>query len=87
MREIREEERLGPSTGCIVEEAVSRGIPFIRLNKGSLVQLGYGLNQKRIRAIPLKGSKLQTVNYNYVPLLLARRWRIFGGFLSRNSST
>ncbi len=50
LREIREEERLGPSTGCIVEEAVSRGIPYIRLNRNSLVQLGYGINQKRIRA-------------------------------------
>lgn len=50
LREIREEERLGPSTGCIVDEAVARGIPYIRLNKHSLVQLGYGVNQRRIRA-------------------------------------
>ena len=50
MREIREDERLGPSTGSIVEEAQSRGIPWIRLNKYSLVQLGYGANQKRIQA-------------------------------------
>lgn len=50
LREIREEERLGPSTGCIVDEAAARGIPYIRLNKHSLVQLGYGVNQKRIRA-------------------------------------
>lgn len=50
MREIREDERLGPSTGSIVEEAVSRGIPWIRLNKYSLCQLGYGANQKRIQA-------------------------------------
>ena len=50
MREIREDTRLGPSTGCIVDEAVKRGIPFIRLNKQSLVQLGYGVHQKRIRA-------------------------------------
>jgi cyanophycin synthetase len=50
LREIREDERLGPSTGCIVEEAVARGIPYIRLNRNSLVQLGYGINQKRIRA-------------------------------------
>jgi cyanophycin synthetase len=50
LREIREDTRLGPSTGCIVEEAVKRGIPFIRLNKQSLVQLGYGIHQKRIRA-------------------------------------
>lgn len=50
MREIREATRLGPSTGCIVDEAAKRGIPYIRLNKQSLVQLGYGVNQKRIRA-------------------------------------
>ena len=50
MREIREDTRLGPSTGCIVDEAAKRGIPFIRLNKHSLVQLGYGVHQKRIRA-------------------------------------
>lgn len=50
LREIREDTRLGPSTGCIVDEAAKRGIPFIRLNKYSLVQLGYGVNQKRIRA-------------------------------------
>ena len=50
MREIREEVRLGPSTGSIIEEAESRGIPWIRLNKHSLCQLGYGVNQKRIQA-------------------------------------
>lgn len=50
MRELREKERLGPSTGSIVEEAESRGIPWIRLNKYSLCQLGYGANQKRIQA-------------------------------------
>lgn len=50
LRVIREETRLGPSTGCIVDEAIKRGIPYIRLNKHSLVQLGYGINQKRIRA-------------------------------------
>lgn len=50
MRELREADRLGPSTGSIVEEAESRGIPWIRLNKYSLCQLGYGANQKRIQA-------------------------------------
>lgn len=50
LREIREDTRLGPSTGSIVEEAEKRGIPYIRLNKHSLVQLGYGVHQKRIRA-------------------------------------
>lgn len=50
MRVIREDERLGPSTGSIVDEAIARDIPWIRLNNQSLVQLGYGKNQKRIRA-------------------------------------
>ena len=50
MRELREGERLGPSTGSIVAEAEARGIPWIRLNKYSLCQLGYGANQKRIQA-------------------------------------
>ncbi len=49
VRSVRD-TRLGPSTGCIVDEAAKRGIPFIRLNKQSLVQLGYGVNQKRVRA-------------------------------------
>ncbi len=50
MREIREKVRLGPSTGSIVEEAVSRDIPWIRLGTNSLVQLGYGVNQMRFQA-------------------------------------
>lgn len=50
LKEIRERERLGPSTGSIVEEAASRKIPWIRLGKNSLVQLGYGINQQRFQA-------------------------------------
>lgn len=50
MREIRERVRLGPSTGSIVEEAVARDIPWIRLRTNSLVQLGYGINQMRFQA-------------------------------------
>jgi len=50
MREIREQDRFGPSTSSIVDEAVSRDIPFIRLNSASLIQLGYGKNQVRFRA-------------------------------------
>ncbi|HEX6289074.1 MAG TPA: cyanophycin synthetase [Herpetosiphonaceae bacterium] len=49
---IRLAERLalGPTTGALVEEARRRGIPAIRLDDHSLVQLGYGKHQKRIRA-------------------------------------
>jgi cyanophycin synthetase len=41
---------LGPSTASIVQAAEARGIPWIRLNNQSLVQLGYGKYQQRIQA-------------------------------------
>jgi cyanophycin synthetase len=49
---IKRAERtaFGPSTQAIVDEAVSRDIPWIRLNQHSLVQLGQGVHAKRIRA-------------------------------------
>ena len=50
MKEIREDVRLGPSTGSIVDEAVSRDIPFLRLGRNSLIQLGAGVNQMRFQA-------------------------------------
>ncbi len=50
LRELDEDVRLGPSTGCIVDAAVARGIPFRRLTNGSLVQLGWGSKQRRIWA-------------------------------------
>lgn len=39
---------LGPSTAHIVYAATERRIPSIRLTEGNLVQLGYGINQRRI---------------------------------------
>ncbi|MFY3386828.1 cyanophycin synthetase [Paracidovorax sp. MALMAid1276] len=50
LRELDEDERLGPSTGSIVEAAVARGIPYRRLTRGSLVQFGWGSRQRRIQA-------------------------------------
>ena len=41
---------LGPSTASIVHAAEARGIPWLRLNNHSLVQLGYGKYQQRIQA-------------------------------------
>jgi cyanophycin synthetase len=41
---------LGPTTASLVAEAKKRGIPAIRLDEHSLVQLGYGKHQQRIRA-------------------------------------
>ena len=39
---------LGPSTAHIVDAATDRRIPSIRLTEGNLVQLGYGIQQRRI---------------------------------------
>ncbi|MEO7251233.1 MAG: cyanophycin synthetase, partial [Arenimonas sp.] len=41
---------LGPSTASLVHAAEERGIPWLRLNSQSLVQLGYGKYQQRIQA-------------------------------------
>jgi cyanophycin synthetase len=49
---IRLAERLafGPSTQALIDEAAGRDIPYIRLDRFSLVQLGQGVHQQRIRA-------------------------------------
>ncbi|MBA4327209.1 MAG: cyanophycin synthetase [Polaromonas sp.] len=53
LRELDEDERIGPSTGAIVDAAVARGIPYRRLTRGSLVQFGWGSRQRRIQAAEL----------------------------------
>ena len=50
LKDLDEDVRLGPSTGAIVDAAISRGIPFRRLTEGSLVQFGWGSKQRRIQA-------------------------------------
>ncbi len=62
MREIRERVRFGPSTGSLVEEAEGREIPYIRLNDQSLVQLGYGIYQKRIQATTTANTNMIAVD-------------------------
>ena len=47
---LAERQAFGPSTAALIDEAVTRGIPWIRLDKFSLVQLGQGVHQQRIRA-------------------------------------
>jgi cyanophycin synthetase len=41
---------LGPTTRALVDEARRRGIPVMRLDEKSLIQLGHGRHQQRIRA-------------------------------------
>lgn len=50
LRSLAQSVRLGPSTRAIVEAARRRGIPFRRLNRGSLVLLGHGAQQRRVLA-------------------------------------
>lgn len=50
LKTISIKTKFGPSTQSIVDEAIKRGIPVIRLNEYSYVQLGYGKNQRRIEA-------------------------------------
>ena len=47
---LAERAAFGPSTQALLDEAGLRDIPWIRLNEASLVQLGHGVHQKRIRA-------------------------------------
>jgi cyanophycin synthetase len=48
LRELAQDACLGPSTRSIVDAAKRRGIPYTRLSTNSLVQLGYGSQQRRI---------------------------------------
>jgi cyanophycin synthetase len=50
LKRIRQREAFGPSTQSIIDEAKKRNIPYRRLNKSSLVLLGQGIHQKKIRA-------------------------------------
>ena len=50
LRALDQDIRLGPSTGAIVAAAAARGIPHRRLTEGSLVQLGWGRQARRIWA-------------------------------------
>jgi cyanophycin synthetase len=47
---LAEKRAFGPSTQALIDEAASRDIPAFRLNEASLVQLGQGTYQRRIRA-------------------------------------
>ncbi len=50
LRRLHRRNALGPTTRSLVQEAERRGIPVMRLDDRSLVQLGTGRHQRRIRA-------------------------------------
>src|SRR5690606_1025333 len=50
LKAICKRHGLGPSTKSIVQEAERRGIPWMRLESNSWIQLGYGANQAQFQA-------------------------------------
>lgn len=50
LKDLRIESSLGPSTETIVKEAEARGIPWMPLSARAMIQLGYGVHQKRLQA-------------------------------------
>jgi cyanophycin synthetase len=50
LRDLHANAALGPSTETIVTEAEARKIPWMLLSARAMVQLGYGVHQKRIQA-------------------------------------
>jgi len=50
LRELWADAALGPSTDVLVKEAEARNIPWMKLSARFMIQLGYGVHQKRIQA-------------------------------------
>ncbi len=50
LRDLQANAALGPSTQTLVTEAEARNIPWMPLSARAMVQLGYGVHQKRIQA-------------------------------------
>ncbi len=50
LKDLYRDAALGPSTEAIVKEAEAKGIPWMILGTRFLLQLGYGVYQKRIQA-------------------------------------
>lgn len=50
LREYAADAALGPSTETLVKEAEARGIPWMELGTRAMIQLGFGVHQKRLQA-------------------------------------
>jgi cyanophycin synthetase len=46
---LRKRYSMGPTTSYILNEVIKRGIPYRQFDHGSLIMLGHGLRQKKIR--------------------------------------
>lgn len=61
LKDLRANAALGPSTETIVKEAETRQIPWMLLSARAMVQLGYGVHQKRIQATLSQNSGILAV--------------------------
>ncbi|HHV57120.1 MAG TPA: cyanophycin synthetase [Firmicutes bacterium] len=50
LKELAARYELGPTTAALVRAAQERGLPVLRLDDRSLVQVGYGVRQRRVEA-------------------------------------
>lgn len=50
LKDLHNDAALGPSTDAIVKEAEAQGIPWMSLGSRFIIQMGYGVNQKRMQA-------------------------------------
>ncbi len=69
IKQIEAKNYIGPSTKAIVDEANARDIPYIRLNRFNLLQLGQGKHQKKIEATITEKTSIISMdiakNYEY----------------------
>lgn len=61
-RAISADKDLGPSTAAIVRAAERRGVPWLRLDDGNLVQLGYGSKRRLVEAAVTDQTSLIAVD-------------------------
>ena len=61
LRDFSRDASLGPSTETIVKEAEARGMPWYALSARSMIQIGYGIHQKRLQATLTSNSNILAV--------------------------
>ncbi len=50
LKDLYRDAALGPSTEAIIKEAETKGVPWTSVGTRFMIQLGYGVNQKRMQA-------------------------------------
>jgi cyanophycin synthetase len=61
LKDLLASSSLGPSTETIIKEAESRNIPWMMLSARAMIQLGYGIHQKRLQATLSNNSSILAV--------------------------